>query len=82
MSGTTDLPLVTGESPAVMPDNVFDSMIQKISVKTNLGREALTELGRRGPYHRYVSFPVEAAQVDAPTAPATGLIVSAATGCY
>lgn len=39
--------------------DVFAMAIQKINVSTNLGREALFELGRRGPYHRYVSFPVE-----------------------
>ena len=30
-----------------------------ITVSTDLGREELNELGRRGPYHRYVSFPIE-----------------------
>ena len=30
-----------------------------ITVSTDLGREQLNELGRRGPYHRYVSFPIE-----------------------
>lgn len=33
--------------------------IQSVKVSTNLGREQLFELGRRGPYHRFVSFPVE-----------------------
>jgi hypothetical protein len=33
----------------------FGAHIQSIKVSTNLGREQLFELGRRGPYHRYVS---------------------------
>lgn len=33
--------------------------LQSIKVSTNLGREQLFELGKRGPYHRYVTFPVE-----------------------
>ena len=30
-----------------------------ISISTNLGREAINELGRRSPYYRYINFPVE-----------------------
>lgn len=37
----------------------YDAHIQSIKVSTNLGREQLFELGRRGPYHRYVTFPIE-----------------------
>lgn len=33
--------------------------VQSINVSTNLGREPLYELGRRAPYHRYVTFPTE-----------------------
>lgn len=33
--------------------------IQNITVSTDLGREAINELGRMAPYHRYVTFPVE-----------------------
>lgn len=32
---------------------------QSISVKANLGREAINELGRMAPYCRYVKFPLE-----------------------
>jgi hypothetical protein len=38
---------------------VFGAHIQSITVSVDLGREALNELGRRGPYFRYVNFPVE-----------------------
>jgi hypothetical protein len=33
--------------------------VQSISVKANLGREAINELGRMSPYFRYVKFPLE-----------------------
>ncbi len=37
----------------------FGAHLQSARVQTNLGREKLNELGRKGPYHRYVQFPVE-----------------------
>lgn len=37
----------------------FNAHIQSIAISTDLGREELNELGRRGPYHRYATFPVE-----------------------
>lgn len=39
--------------------NNYKAHIQSISVSTDLGREALYELGRKGAYYRYVTFPVE-----------------------
>lgn len=46
-SGTNDL---SSEARAV---------VQSIAISTDLGRESLNELGRRGPYHRYATFPTE-----------------------
>lgn len=37
----------------------FSAHIQSLSVNCNLGREQMMELGRKGPYFRYVKFPVE-----------------------
>lgn len=37
----------------------YSAAIQSIKVSANLGRESLLELGRKGPYFRYVNFPVE-----------------------
>ena len=37
----------------------FDAHIQNITVSTDLGREEIFELGRKSPYHRYATFPVE-----------------------
>ena len=38
---------------------IYKSHIQNISCSTDLGREQLFELGRKGAYYRYVTFPVE-----------------------
>ena len=40
-------------------DGSFGAHIQSMSVSTDLGRENLFELGRKGTYYRYVTFPVE-----------------------
>jgi len=40
-------------------DGVFNAHIQTVNIAVNLGRKDLFELGRRGPYHRFVTFPVE-----------------------
>ena len=37
----------------------FSTHFQNITVSVDLGREAINELGRFAPYHRYVTFPVE-----------------------
>lgn len=37
----------------------FSSMIQNINVSIDAGREELWELGRRGPYYKFMHFPVE-----------------------
>lgn len=37
----------------------YGAHIQSVKTSTNLGRNPLWELGRRGYYHRYVNFPVE-----------------------
>jgi hypothetical protein len=36
----------------------FGTHFQNIRIQTNFGRENMLELGRRGPYHRYMNFPV------------------------
>lgn len=39
--------------------DVFGAHISNITVNADLGRENILELGRRGPYFRFVNFPVE-----------------------
>lgn len=43
--------LISGDS--------YQAHLQTVTITTDLGREELFELGRRGPYHRFVSFPTE-----------------------
>jgi hypothetical protein len=38
---------------------VFGAHVQNITISADLGRDNLNELGRKGPYFRYVNFPVE-----------------------
>lgn len=40
-------------------DGVFGAHLQTATISVDLGRTDLFELGRRGPYHRFVSFPIE-----------------------
>jgi len=37
----------------------FGAHIQSVQVSADLGRTELFELGKRGPYHRYLDFPIE-----------------------
>jgi len=37
----------------------YGAHVSNISVSADFGREQINELGRKGPYHRFVSFPVE-----------------------
>lgn len=39
--------------------SLYSNVIQKINVSVKLDREQLHKLGRKGPYHRYASFPAE-----------------------
>lgn len=56
-----DIPGISasGTNELVPTGDQYSASIQGIRVSTNLGREQLFELGRRGPFHRYVTFPVE-----------------------
>lgn len=40
-------------------DGVYGAHVQNITVSADFGRDNLNELGRKGPYFRYVNFPVE-----------------------
>lgn len=39
--------------------DIFGCHVTNLSVSTSLGRESINELGRRGPYFRYATFPVD-----------------------
>ena len=40
-------------------NNQYGAHIQSITISADLGRDPINELGRKAPYHRYVTFPVE-----------------------
>lgn len=54
-----DIPGISASGTNELSAGDYLAHIQSIKVSTNLGREQLFELGRRGPYHRYVTFPIE-----------------------
>jgi hypothetical protein len=68
-----DFTNATASDKTILPPEVFGiasdgthdindatrARLQSISVSADLGRENLDELGRRGPYHKYVTFPIE-----------------------
>ena len=54
-----DIPGITASGTNELDsEGNFGAAIQSIKISTNLGREALYELGRRGVYYRYTQFPV------------------------
>jgi hypothetical protein len=59
----TDLPGITGDGAFKgmnrKEDGNFETHISSLSVSTDLGREQILELGRKAPYYRYATFPVE-----------------------
>lgn len=54
-----DIPNITSSGTNELTAGDFGAHLQSVRVSTNLGRDQLFELGRKGPFHRYVSFPVE-----------------------
>lgn len=54
-----DIPGISASGTNELSGTDYLAHLQNIGVSTNLGREQLFELGRRGVFHRYVSFPVE-----------------------
>jgi len=40
-------------------DGNFGAHVNNITLSADFGREQINELGRKGPYHRFVTFPVE-----------------------
>lgn len=55
----TEIPGITSSGTNERTSDEFGAHLQSIRVTCNLGRDALFELGRRGPYHRFVNFPTE-----------------------
>lgn len=57
----TDIPGITGSgtNPYNTTTQLYGAIVQSIRTSCNLGREQLFNLGKKGPYHRYVTFPIE-----------------------
>jgi hypothetical protein len=54
----TQIPGITSTGTnELQADGSFGCHIARIQVSCNLGRDALYELGKRGPYHRFAQFP-------------------------
>lgn len=56
--GNSVLPTGAGGIPIPSGGRVYP-YLQSVTLSTDLGREAINELGRMAPYHRYATFPVE-----------------------
>ena len=54
-----EIPGISASGTNEKSGDTFNSHIQSISCSTDLGREDIFELGRKGRYHRFVSFPTE-----------------------
>ena len=48
-----------GSGRVLLTGGEYGAHLQNVSISTDMGREELFELGRRGPYFRFVNFPVE-----------------------
>lgn len=55
----TDIPGITSSGTNELTAGEYGAHASSISVSCDLGREEIFELGRRGPYHRVVTFPIE-----------------------
>lgn len=57
----TDIPGISssGTNRKQAGADAFEAHLQTVTISADLGREDLFELGRRAPYYRFVSFPVE-----------------------
>lgn len=56
----TDIPGINGSGyNPIAANGDFGAHIQDVSISVNLGREDLFELGRRKPYYRYATTPIQ-----------------------
>jgi hypothetical protein len=57
--GTNGIPGISSSGTNNLTGDVYGAHITSLSVSTDLGREAINELGRRGPYFRFINFPID-----------------------
>ncbi len=65
-AGQTDITLLPTQIPGITSsgtneetNGILGAHVQNVTVSADFGRENINELGRKGPYHRFVQFPVE-----------------------
>jgi hypothetical protein len=63
-AGTMTAPAIArrfkyNKTDSVVPSGIGGDRLQSVTISTDLGREAINELGAMAPYFRYVNFPVE-----------------------
>lgn len=54
-----DIPGISSSGTNNLTNGIRGAHVQKITVSADFGREAMKELGQKGPYHRYMNLPVE-----------------------
>lgn len=55
----TDIPGISSSGTNDKVNDVYGAHVQSVSISIDLGRDNINELGRKGPYHRFVTYPVE-----------------------
>lgn len=60
----------------------YDAHLSSISVSADLGRENLNELGRKAPYHRNITFPIEVTCEVEVTSTSGDLVSATEDGIY
>lgn len=66
-SGQTNITLLPTQIPGISSSGTnnksngldYNCHVQRLGVSVDLGREQILELGRKGPYHRYMNIPVD-----------------------
>ena len=66
LAGQTNITLLPVQIPGITSsgtneetNGILGAHVQNITLSADFGRENILELGRKGPYHRFVQFPVE-----------------------
>jgi hypothetical protein len=78
-----DIPFLTASGFNVQDsDGNFPIHVQSWNITTDLGREEIFELGRKGAYFRFVNFPVEVTNDIVVVSKSGDLVSAAADGLY
>jgi hypothetical protein len=81
-SNIPGMTVVTGTGYNILTSGEYGAHIQSISISTDLAREDIFELGRRGEYCKYINFPVDVTTEIAVLTGSGDLISASADGIY